>query len=68
MILHDYQFGLKLIAGNTPRREFVIDAEAVRAPDKVLSDWVVASYRPGEGNTPAAMPPAAPTGTSPPLP
>ena len=25
--------------------EFAIDADAVEAPDKVLSDWVVASYR-----------------------
>jgi len=42
----DYQFGLKLIAQNTDRREFIIDADAVEAPDEVLSDWVVESYRP----------------------
>ncbi len=41
----DYQFGLKLVAQNTGRGEFSIDVEAVEAPDKVLSDWVVASYR-----------------------
>jgi ATP-dependent Clp protease ATP-binding subunit ClpX len=41
----DFQFGLKLIAQNTGRKEFVIDADAVEAPDKVLSEWVVASYR-----------------------
>ena len=41
----DYQFGLKLVAQNTGREEFMIDADAVEAPDKVLSDWVVASYR-----------------------
>jgi ATP-dependent protease HslVU (ClpYQ) ATPase subunit len=41
----DYQFGLKLIAQNTGQREFTIEHEAVEAPDKVLSDWVVASYR-----------------------
>jgi endopeptidase Clp ATP-binding regulatory subunit ClpX len=41
----DFQFGLKLIARNSERREFEVNAEAVRAPDKVLSDWVVASYR-----------------------
>jgi endopeptidase Clp ATP-binding regulatory subunit ClpX len=41
----DYQFGLKLITQNTGRGEFSIDVEAVEAPDKVLSDWVVASYR-----------------------
>ena len=40
----DFQFGLKLIAQNTGRQEFVIDADAVEAPDKVLSDWVVKSY------------------------
>ena len=42
----DYQFGLKLIAQNTGQQEFIIDADAVEAPDKVLSDWVVKSYRP----------------------
>jgi len=41
----DFQFGLKLIAQNTGQSEFRIDAEAVETPDKVLSDWVVASYR-----------------------
>ncbi len=41
----DYQFGLKLIAQNSPPQEFVIDEEAVRNPDKVLSEWVVKNYR-----------------------
>ncbi len=41
----DFQFGLKLIAGNTGRTEFTLDADAVAAPDKLLSEWVVASYR-----------------------
>jgi hypothetical protein len=41
----DYQFGLRLIAQNTGRKEFVIDADAVATPDKVLSEWVVTSYR-----------------------
>ena len=41
----DFQFGLKLIAQNSGPKEFVIDTNAVEAPDKVLSDWVVASYR-----------------------
>ena len=44
----DFHFGLKLIAQNSSQREFVLDAEAVQAPDKVLSDWVVASYRAAE--------------------
>ena len=50
----DYQFGLKLIAQNSARREFVIDVEAVRNPDKVLSDWVVASYRRSDEPEPPA--------------
>ncbi len=41
----DLQFGLKLIAQNTARREFDIDLPLVEAPDRVLSEWVVASYR-----------------------
>jgi ATP-dependent Clp protease ATP-binding subunit ClpX len=41
----DFQFGLKLITQNSGPREFVIDRDAVEAPDKVLSDMVVASYR-----------------------
>jgi ATP-dependent protease Clp ATPase subunit len=44
----DYQFGLKLITQNSGSREFVIDRDAVEAPDKILSDWVVASYRTAE--------------------
>ena len=42
----DFQFGLKLIAQNTGRTEFTLDLDAVENPDKSLSDWVVASYRP----------------------
>ncbi len=41
----DFQFGLKLIGQNTGQKEFTIDKDAVEVPDKVLSDWVVASYR-----------------------
>jgi ATP-dependent protease Clp ATPase subunit len=41
----DYQFGLKLIAQNTGRKQFAIDADAVDNPDKVLSDLVIESYR-----------------------
>ncbi len=44
----DFQFGLRLIAQNTGRKEFTIDVDAVETPDKVLSDWVVASYRRSE--------------------
>jgi ATP-dependent Clp protease ATP-binding subunit ClpX len=41
----DFQFGLKLIAQNTGTQEFTIDRAAAETPDRVLSDWVVASYR-----------------------
>jgi len=41
----DFHFGLKLIAQNSGQQEFIIDTDAVELPDKVLSDWVVASYR-----------------------
>ena len=41
----DFQFGLKLIFQNTGQQEFTIDPAAVDAPDKALSEWVVASYR-----------------------
>jgi hypothetical protein len=34
-----------LITQNAGPKEFVIDIDAVAAPDKVLSDWVVTSYR-----------------------
>lgn len=43
----DYQFGLKLIAQNSGQQEFLLDIEAVKRPDKVISEWVVASYRGG---------------------
>ena len=46
----DFQFGLKLIAQNSGQREFVLDADAVREPEKTLSAWVVASYRPSQEN------------------
>ena len=41
----DFQFGLKLIAQNTGKQKFLVDRAAAEAPDKALSDWVVASYR-----------------------
>lgn len=52
----DVQFGLKLIQKNTGRTRFELGAEAVKDPDKFLSDLVVRSYRdeaennPSEGN------------------
>lgn len=47
----DFQFGLKLIAQNSGQKEFVMDVDAVQTPDKILSDWVVASYRTQEQAT-----------------
>ena len=44
----DFHLGLKLISKNSGQQEFVIDRDAVQTPDKVLSDWVVASYRSSE--------------------
>ncbi len=41
----DYQFGLKLISQNQGSGEFTLDEQAVENPDKVLSEWVVKSYR-----------------------
>lgn len=41
----DYQFGLKLIAQNSGQQDFLLDVEDVKRPDKVISEWVVASYR-----------------------
>jgi ATP-dependent Clp protease ATP-binding subunit ClpX len=47
----DFQFGLKLITQNSGVREFQIDVETVQQPEKILSEWVVASYRAtGQGN------------------
>jgi hypothetical protein len=41
----DFHFGLKLIQQNSGQKDFLIDVDAVEAPDRVLSNWVVASYR-----------------------
>jgi len=45
----NFHFGLKLISQNSGKTEFLLDAAAVEAPDKVLSDWVVESYRGAAG-------------------
>ena len=44
-LFKDYKFGLGLIRRNSGRSEFLIPASAVDAADRVLSQWVVASYR-----------------------
>ncbi|HEY0548996.1 MAG TPA: AAA family ATPase [Verrucomicrobiae bacterium] len=41
----DFQFGLRLLSQNTANTEFTIDRAVVDAPEKALSEWVVASYR-----------------------
>ncbi|MDB6025380.1 MAG: endopeptidase Clp ATP-binding regulatory subunit ClpX [Verrucomicrobiales bacterium] len=41
----DFQFGLKLIAQNTGQQEFTIEKNSVETPDRILSEWVIASYR-----------------------
>lgn len=46
----DFHFGLKLIAKNSGKTEFTLDVPAVQTPDKVLSEWVVASYREPENS------------------
>jgi endopeptidase Clp ATP-binding regulatory subunit ClpX len=45
-LFKDYQFGLSLIKKNTGRTKFVLNAEAIEAPDKFLSELVVQSYYP----------------------
>jgi len=45
-LFKDYQFGLNLIKKNTGQTRFVINAAAVDAPDKFLSELVVQSYYP----------------------
>ena len=45
-LFKDYQFGLNLIKKNTSRAKFVLNAEAIDAPDKFLSELVVQSYYP----------------------
>ena len=45
-LFKDYQFGLNLIKKNTGRTRFVLNAEAIDAPDKFLSEMVAQSYYP----------------------
>jgi len=45
-LFKDYQFGLNLIKKNTGQVRFIINAGAVDAPDKFLSELVVQSYYP----------------------
>src|SRR3954468_11534261 len=45
-LFKDFQFGLSLIKKNTGKTQFVLNAAAIDAPDKFLSDLVVQSYYP----------------------
>src|SRR5437016_972631 len=45
-LFKDFQFGLGLIQKNTGQTRFIINAEAINAPDKFLSELVVQSYYP----------------------
>ncbi|PYJ23065.1 MAG: ATP-dependent protease, partial [Verrucomicrobia bacterium] len=45
-LFKDYQFGLNLIKKNTGRTKFILNAGAIDAPDKFLSELVVQSYYP----------------------
>lgn len=47
-LFKDFQFGLSLIKKNTRKTKFVLDAAAIDAPDKFLSELVLQSYGPGE--------------------
>jgi endopeptidase Clp ATP-binding regulatory subunit ClpX len=51
-LFKDFQFGLSLIRKNTGKNRFDLDAAAIDAPDKFLSDLVLRSYGPG-GERPA---------------
>lgn len=51
----DFHHGLTLISRNSGLTTFTINAEVVRNPEKELSRWVVASFRP---ETPGASAPA----------
>ena len=43
-LFRDYQFGMSLIKKNTGQTQFVLNAAAIDATDKFLSDLVVQSY------------------------
>jgi len=44
----DFHHGLKLIARDGDPRRFAITREVIDAPDKVLSRWVVESFKQGK--------------------
>lgn len=48
----DFHHGLMIIARNSGKTSFVLNAEAVSEPDKTLSRWVVESFATNSGSTP----------------
>lgn len=56
----DFHFGLKLISQASGQTEFVLDEAAVREPEKVLSAWVVQSYRLHGPESPSSFPASQP--------
>jgi len=47
----DFHHGLTLISRNSGRNSFTINADVARNPEKELSRWVVASFRPEQGES-----------------
>jgi len=45
-LFKDYQFGLSLVQKNTGQGQFLLNRDAIDAPDKFLSDLVVRSHYP----------------------
>ncbi len=43
-LFKDYQFGLKLVEGNTGQEHFPLPRQAIDSPERYLSDLVVRSY------------------------
>ncbi|HQU08790.1 MAG: ATP-dependent protease [Verrucomicrobia bacterium 21-51-4] len=43
--LKDFHHGLQIIVRHSGTRTFIIDERTLEAPDKVLSEWVVESFR-----------------------
>lgn len=51
---HDFHHGLKLISRNNSTNKFTITRAVVENPEKELSQWVVASFRPKNGDSDTA--------------
>jgi ATP-dependent Clp protease ATP-binding subunit ClpX len=63
-LFKDYQFGLSLIKKNTGQMRFDLNAAAIDAPDKFLSDLVVQSYYPAASAPVHNAPPENTSGQS----